>query len=105
MSRKICVFLRDDFYFFFFWRTPETSLKICQEKVDKMQYPKQLRASKSETMGNLCLWSGALPSSLSVLGFKRVCPRKVGPWPWPRILFESLASNVGWLTPPLDYYR
>ena len=49
----------------------------------------------------LCLWSLALASTISVFGLERVCPRKVGPWPWPRISFESLASNVVFSTSPL----
>ena len=30
-------------------------------------------------------------SSVFGLGLDRVCPRKVSPWPWPRIYFESSA--------------
>ena len=42
----------------------------------------------------LCPWY--LASTIPVLGVERVCPRKVGPWPWPRIFFEALtlASKV-----------
>ena len=43
----------------------------------------------------------SLASTIPVLGLERVCPRKVGPWPWPRIFFESLASKVVSATPPL----
>ena len=33
----------------------------------------------------------SLASSIPVLGLESVCPRKGCPWPWPRILFVSLA--------------
>ena len=38
----------------------------------------------------------ALASTIPVLGFESVCPRKVGPCPWPRILL----SPWPWLWPP-----
>ena len=53
----------------------------------------------------LCPWS--LASSIPVLGFESVCPRKdcPWPWPWPRIFFVSLAlalaSSLVSSTPPL----
>ena len=34
---------------------------------------------------NRLLDSWSLASEGPVLGLKRVCPRKVGPWPWPRV--------------------
>ena len=40
----------------------------------------------------LCPLSLAL--TIPVLGLERACARKVGPWPWPRIFFEFLASKV-----------
>ena len=51
----------------------------------------------------LCPWSLALASSIPVLGFESVCPRKGCPWPWPRIFFVSLAlaSSLVSSTPPL----
>ena len=54
----------------------------------------------------LCPWS--LASSIPVLGLESVCPRKGGPWPWPRIFFVSLAlaSSLVSSTPPLhSIYR
>ena len=30
----------------------------------------------------------ALASTISVIGIERVCPRKVGPWTWPRIFLN-----------------
>ena len=36
----------------------------------------------------VCPWSLAFASSIPVLGLERVCLRKVGPWPWPRIFLE-----------------
>ena len=33
----------------------------------------------------LCPWSLALASSIPVFDLERVCPREIGPWPWPRI--------------------
>ena len=44
------------------------------------------------------LRSWSLASSNPVLGFKRVCPWKVGSW---QIFFQSLALNVGSSTLPL----
>ena len=51
----------------------------------------------------LCPWSLALASSIPVLGLKSVCPRKGCSWPWPRIVFVSLASVSSLVssTPPL----
>ena len=51
----------------------------------------------------LCLWSLALASNILVLGLERVCPWKGCPWPWPRIIFVSLAlaSSLMSSTPPL----
>ena len=37
----------------------------------------------------------------------RVCPRKVGPWPWRRIFFVFLAlasSLVSWTPPVIDSF-
>ena len=51
---------------------------------------------------NLCPRS--LASTIPVLVLEKVCPRKVGPWPWPRIFFESLAlmaSKAVSSNPPL----
>ena len=45
----------------------------------------------------LCPWF--LAPSVLVLGLKRVCHRKVGPWSW--IFFEFLASKVVCSTIPL----
>ena len=50
----------------------------------------------------LCPWS--LASSIPVLGFESVCPRKDCPCPWPRIFFVSLASSLVFSTPPLVIY-
>ena len=52
----------------------------------------------------LCPWSLALASTIPVFGFERVCPQKVGPWPWPRGFFESLALALKIVssTPPLS---
>ena len=36
-----------------------------------------------------------------VLGLERVCPRKVCPWPWPRIFFVYLASSLVSLIKPV----
>ena len=55
----------------------------------------------NHNLEKLCSWSLALASTIPVLGLKRICPRKVGPWP--RIFFESLnlASKVVSSTPSL----
>ena len=115
-SRKICGFLSMTFFCCrapdtsrkvcgFFLRTPETTRKICHHKVDKVQYILDNCALKNnEKFTNhyfekLCPWSLALASSICVLGLESACPRKLGPWP--RILFEFLAYNVGPSTSPL----
>ena len=45
----------------------------------------------------------SLASSIFVLGIKRLCLRKVGPWPWPRILLCSWRwpQALRPVTPPL----
>ena len=47
----------------------------------------------------ICFWSLDSASTIPVLGLKRVCAWKVGPWPW--IFFESLAPKFVFLTPSL----
>ena len=46
-----------------------------------------------------------LASTIPVLGLEKACPRKVCPWPWNRIFFDSLAlvlaSNLVSSIPPL----
>ena len=47
-------------------------------------------------------WRALALVSLNLgLGLESVCPRKGCPWPWPRIFFVSLASNLVSSTPPL----
>ena len=55
------------------------------------------------SLEKLCPWS--LASTIPVLCLERVCPEKVGSWPWPRIFFEplALASNVESSTRPLYF--
>ena len=43
----------------------------------------------------------ALASSIPVLGFESVFPRKGCSWPWPRIFFVSFASSTVSSTPTL----
>ena len=47
----------------------------------------------------MCFWPLDSASTIPVLGLKRVCARKIGPWPW--IFFESLAPKLVFLTPSL----
>ena len=66
----------------------------------------------------LCLWFLALASSIPVLGFEKVCPRKgcpwifLCPWPWPRALcprlqlwLSTLSSNPAWPKKPGPTYN
>ena len=46
----------------------------------------------------LCSWSLALASTIPVLGFKRVCLRKVGPWPRIFLVLGLACSRVVSLT-------
>ena len=55
-------------------------------------------------LGNTCALRPcflALAESLPVLGLKRVCPQEDGAWPWPRIVFVTLALTFVSSTPPL----
>ena len=52
--------------------------------------------------GVLGYWPWPRATSIFFLGFKRICPRNVDSWPYPRISFESLAWNVGFSAPPLE---
>ena len=64
---------------------------------------KNYRKFATHNLENLCPW--CLASIIPVLGLERVCSRKVGPWPWSRNFFESLAltSKVVPLTTPLHH--
>ena len=77
-------FYVDLFFFFFFEISPEKN------------FLKTVFFFKST-----CACVLALASSISVLGFERVCSRKSCSWPWPRIFFVSLASRLVSSTPPL----
>ena len=61
--------------------------------------------AKTFFLEHLRVVSLASASSIPVLGLERVCPRKVGSWPWPRIFFVSLAfaSSLVSSTPPLQF--
>ena len=50
----------------------------------------------------LCPWS--LASSIPFLGPEKVSPRKGCSWPWPRIVFVSLASSLVFSTPPMSFW-
>ena len=54
---------------------------------------------------NIRVFSSSRSSSslqpFPVLGLERVCPRKVRPWPWPRIFFVFLASSLVSETKPV----
>ena len=45
----------------------------------------------------------ALASTVPVFGIERICSRKVGPWLWPPVFFQSLALNVVFSIPPLPF--
>ena len=84
------IFVKTFFFFFFFLKSPEKFLW-------------RPFFFFLESTCALCPWSLALASSIPVLGLESVCPRKGCPWPWPRILFVSLAlaSSLVFSTPPL----
>ena len=46
------------------------------------------------SLEKLCLGSLALASTIPVLGLEKVCPRKVGSWPLPRIFFRVLGLGL-----------
>ena len=94
----------------FCWKTPETSRKICEDlflfssRGDRLKKKFFFFAWKKnfktfycdrlkEFLKTFFLWRTLASVSL-VLGLKRFCP-------WPRNLFESLASSLVSSTPPL----
>ena len=72
------------------WSTPETSLKLYEnlflENIWIFVKICDVFAWRPFFLENTCaLWPWSLASSIPVLGLERVCPRKVGLWPWPRV--------------------
>ena len=92
-----CLLTWRPFVFCFFWSF--FSQKFCTFSSKDLF----LFFSKKKKFRGPFFWESLhlvfLALSIPVLGFKRICPREVGPWPW--IFFVFLASKVVTLTPHL----
>ena len=86
------------------WNTPETTRNAYETLFleNARIFAKNLRFVCAKTFlvntCALCPWSLSFP----VRGLDGVCPRKVGPWPWPRF-FLLLALSLVSSTPPLIF--